>query len=335
MSHAMVARRCLANGPQFYLDAAEAALAQRESVRVVPTPHMENDIRLFLQQLAKELRYLYPWQVPSVLELSLDNWGQLMAGAEPIGKIDLRQLDVSQRLGIEFGEVGGRREPGLLLRLRSGVVVGLAAPTSVADSGITIFTVPEADVSRVRDEIILAAALQPTDIEIFARRIDGQSSPSGRDGSRSRSLLPDLTPQASGVERWSPQRIARHRVVIDEEGRFRTIDGGVLDTRMASASWRPNAELALFVMDPHGNFYVSLRRVISRVHHSTLSGGGPVTVAGELRVRDGRLLAMTDHSGHYPPTKSDNQIVLGELQRRGVRTTDVAFDFAATANRWE
>ncbi|OBG55594.1 hypothetical protein A5669_18015 [Mycolicibacterium fortuitum] len=118
--------------------------------------------------------------------------------------------------------------------------------------------------------------------------------------------------------------------MLDKEGRFRTIDGGVLDTRMASASWRPNAELALFIMDQHGNFYVSLRRVVSRIHHSTLSGGGPVAAAGELRVREGRLLTLTDHSGHYPPTRFGNQIVMSELQQRGVNTADVLFDFAAT-----
>jgi hypothetical protein len=55
-----------------------------------------------------------------------------------------------------------------------------------------------------------------------------------------------------------------------------------------------------------------------------------VAAAGELRVRDGYLSVMTDHSGHYPPTRSGNQIVVTELQQQGVNTADVLFDFSAT-----
>lgn len=185
----------------------------------------------------------------------------------------------------------------------------------------------EIDTPQIIEQVSRALTLRPTELVVFEQAREQAAHQAGR---RQPRLLPDLEPQRSGVERWSANRIERHRVVVDKEGRLRTIDGGVLDTRMASASWRPNAELALFIMDPHGNFYVSLRRVVSRIHHSTLSGGGPVAAAGELRVREGRLLTLTDHSGHYPPTRFGNQIVMSELQQRGVNTADVRFDFAAT-----
>lgn len=205
--------------------------------------------------------------------------------------------------------------------------MGFLAPAKLSEPGVSLVVSGEIDTPQIIEQISRALTLRPTELVVFEQARE-QAAHQVRPAQPR--LLPDLEPQRSGVERWAPERIERHRVVLDKEGRFRTIDGGVLDTRMASASWRPNAELALFIMDQHGNFYVSLRRVVSRIHHSTLSGGGPVAAAGELRVREGRLLTLTDHSGHYPPTRFGNQIVMSELQQRGVNTADVLFDFAAT-----
>lgn len=331
MSRAIVARRCLTDGPQSYLDAAEAAITHNGSVCVAPTPHNDHTFRRFLRALAGELRTLFPWGLPFAQELRLDNWGQLLNGIQPIARIEMRQLDVSQRLGFEFGDIAGRREPALLIRLGSGTIVGLSARPRIGEPGIEIFASGALDTPRVLNEISSIVALQPNQVTVLQQTGGHNLMPSEEHTVQRRGLLPDLEPLASGVERWSPERIERHRIVIDEDGRFRTIDGGVLDTRMASASWHPGSELALFVMDPHGNFYVSLRRVVSRIHHSTLSGGGPVAAAGELRVRDGQLLTLNDHSGHYPPTHSANQSAVAELKQRGVDLTNVAFDFAATA----
>jgi hypothetical protein len=330
MSRAIVAHRCLESGPEAYLEAIEAALAQGGSVRTIPTPHADNDFRSFLYALAAELRKINPWPPPPIVELKLGDWDQLVGVTQPIGRIELRQLEVSQRLGFEFGEAPGTHQRRLLLHLDSGIVIGLSAPLNLSDSGIVVFAGGNFGTSRVVEEIHRVIGLDQTDLTLFAPPSDRPGLAKHPLRSQQRSLMPDLTPQASGVERWSPDQLARHRAVIDEEGRFRTIDGGRLDTRMATASWRPNAELALFILDPHGNFYVSLRRVVSRIHHSTLSGGGPVAAAGELRVRDGHLLGLTDHSGHYPPTHSSNRILIDELQHQGVTTTDVLFDFAAS-----
>ncbi len=324
MSRAIAARRCLADGPQSYLEAIEAAIAQNGSVCVAPTPHTDHTVRPFLDALASELRSLIPWGLPFAQELRLDNWGQLLNGVQPIARVEMRQLEVSQRLGFEFDDLAGRNEPALLMRLSSGTIIGLSARPRIGDPGVDIFANGGIDTPRVLNEISRIMMLQPNQVTMLQ-----QAAPSEERTVMRRGLLPDLEPLASGVERWSPERVERHRVVIDQDGRFRTIDGGVLDTRMASASWRPNSELALFVMDPHGNLYVSLRRVVSRIHHSTLTGGGPVAAAGELRVRDGQLLTLNDHSGHYPPTHSCNQITVAELKQRGVDTRNVVFDFAA------
>lgn len=329
MSEAIVARRCLEDGPETYLEAIEAALTHGGKLDTIATPHSDAAIRSFVSALATELRRIHTWPLPPMVRLRLDQWEQLIGAAQPIGRIELRQLEVSKRLGFEFVETG-THQPRLLLHLENGMVVGLVASLNISDSGVAVFVSGNAGARPIAEEIHRITGLGQTDLTVFAPSSARPWLAKDALQTQQRRLMPDLTSQSSGVERWSPGQLERHRVVIDDEGRFRTIDGGVLDTRMATASWRPNAELALFILDPHGNFYVSLRRVVSRVHHSTLSGGGPVAAAGELRVRDGHLLALTDHSGHYPPTRSSNQILIDELQRQGVTTTDVLVDFAAT-----
>ena len=329
MSQAIVARRCLENGPETYLEAIEAALHQGGELNTIPTPHTDAAIRSFVSALATELRKLPTWPLPPMVQLRLDEWNQIIGSAKPVGRIELRQLEVSNRLGFEFDEAG-THQPRLLLYLENGMIIGLLAPLNISDPGVAVFVSSNVGARPIADEIHRITGLGQTDLTVFAPSSARPGLAKDPLQTQQRRLMPDLTSQSAGVERWSPGQLERHRVVIDDEGRFRTIDGGVLDTRMATASWRPNAELALFVLDPHGNFYVSLRRVVSRVHHSTLSGGGPVAAAGELRVRDGHLLALTDHSGHYPPTRSSNQILIDELQRQGVTTTDVLVDFAAT-----
>lgn len=329
MSEAIVARRCLEDGPETYLEAIEAALTQGEKLNIIPTPHTDSAIRSFASALAAELRRLHIWALPPMVQLRLEQWGPLIGTDQPIGRIELRQLEVTKQLGFEFVQAG-TLQPRLLLHLETGMVVGLAAPLNINDSGVAVFVSNNIGARPIAEEIQRTTGLGQTDLTVFAPSSARPRLAKDSPQAQQRRLMPDLTSQSPGVERWSPGQLERHRVVIDDEGRFRTIDGGMLETRMATASWRPNAELALFILDPHGNFYVSLRRVVSRVHHSTLSGGGPVAAAGELRVRDGHLLALTDHSGHYPPTLSSNQILVDELQRQGVTTTDVLFDFTAT-----
>lgn len=129
----------------------------------------------------------------------------------------------SQRLGFEFGAIPGREDHGLLLRLESGAVVGFLAPAKLSEPGVSLVVGGEIDTTQIINQISRALTLQPTELTVLEQAGDHaarQVRPPPP------SLLPDL----------------------------------VQDTRMASASWGPNAELASFIMDPHGNFYVSLAR---------------------------------------------------------------------------
>lgn len=52
-------------------------------------------------------------------------------------------------------------------------------------------------------------------------------------------------------------------------------------------------------MDGNGNLYASPDQKVGHTHHSSFLGGDPVAGAGEIEVRDGKLVAMTYQSGHY------------------------------------
>jgi hypothetical protein len=77
---------------------------------------------------------------------------------------------------------------------------------------------------------------------------------------------------------------------------------------------------AIFVMDGNGNLYASMDQEVGRIHHTSLLAGQPVVGAGELEVRDGRVVAMTDASGHYRPEPEHNDRVLQSLRDQGLQT---------------
>ncbi|MUM33602.1 hypothetical protein [Mycolicibacterium sp. CBMA 361] len=131
------------------------------------------------------------------------------------------------------------------------------------------------------------------------------------------------------VERWTPDKLEQHRVVVDQNGLMRHIDGRLLDTSGAISHWTPGGGRAIFTMDPHGNMYVSLEQEKGRIHHSTLSSGKPVTGAGEISVINGRLVELTDSSGHYMPLRSNTKNVLDELASQGVDIHSISIHLSA------
>lgn len=130
------------------------------------------------------------------------------------------------------------------------------------------------------------------------------------------------------VERWPAEEIEKHRIVVDQDGLLRHIDGRLFDTRDAIL-WNNEGGKAIFTMDSHGNIYASLEQERGRIHHSTLSSGRPVAGAGELEVIDGRLTEITGNSGHYKPLRSNTQSVINELGGRGVDMSSVSIDWVA------
>ena len=74
-------------------------------------------------------------------------------------------------------------------------------------------------------------------------------------------------------------------------------------------------------MDEFGNLYAGDQQ-FGVQHHSSFLGGRTVTAAGELEVRDGRLLVWSDRSGHYLPHAEINDSALDLLRRQGLTLPD-------------
>jgi hypothetical protein len=70
-------------------------------------------------------------------------------------------------------------------------------------------------------------------------------------------------------------------------------------------------------MDAAGELYASFEAERDRLHHSSLLAGAPVACAGELLVFDGRLLLISNQSGHYRPPPRALAQALDALLRAG------------------
>jgi hypothetical protein len=111
------------------------------------------------------------------------------------------------------------------------------------------------------------------------------------------------------------------RLFVDGEGRLRSAaDGSLFDTT-GGGTVRSSGR-AIFVMDGNGNLYATMDQQVGHIHHSSLLGGADVAGAGEIRVEGGRLVDMTDQSGHYQPTAETNDRALDALRSQGLQPSD-------------
>jgi hypothetical protein len=111
---------------------------------------------------------------------------------------------------------------------------------------------------------------------------------------------------------------------VDEKGLLRKADGSLLNTCYPATADCPPA---IFVMDEKGKIYVYdgdyFTENMELIFHSSLLAGKPVASAGELFVKDGKLLEINNRSGHYQPAMEVFGRVLEELRARGLNTERV------------
>ncbi|MFC9440040.1 hypothetical protein, partial [Nocardia sp. NPDC057030] len=129
--------------------------------------------------------------------------------------------------------------------------------------------------------------------------------------------LPYHTP----VRHMSPAELENHRLFVHEGRLFRAADGRLFDTAQIASAREGGDARAIFVMDEFGNLYAGDQELGS-LHHSSFLGGRTVTAAGELEVRDGRLVVLSDRSGHYLPRGELNDFAVDLLRRQGLSLDD-------------
>lgn len=121
-----------------------------------------------------------------------------------------------------------------------------------------------------------------------------------------------------------------YRLFVDADGNLRRAsDNELFDTSSADTVWGgADGGRAIFVMDKNGNLYASNYQGRGEFHHSSLLAGGEVAGAGEIRVDNGRIVDMTDKSGHYQPSADLNDNAVDELRRQGLNTEGMKqYDF--------
>lgn len=105
------------------------------------------------------------------------------------------------------------------------------------------------------------------------------------------------------------------------EKRLFDAEGQPFDTR--SARVHSGASAAIFVMNARGEIFASRHQEAGMFHHSTLAGGSPVAAAGELTVIDGKVVSISDASGHYKPTEDFTEQAISTLRGQGLELSGV------------
>ena len=139
-----------------------------------------------------------------------------------------------------------------------------------------------------------------------------------------------LNGEPSAVRYLDDAEREQHRLFGHAEGNLRRAsDNELFDTSSANTVWGgEGGGRAIFVMDRDGNLYASNYQARGDFHHSSLLAGGEVAGAGEIRVDNGRIVDMTDKSGHYQPAADLNDNAFDELRRQGLNTDGMKrYDF--------
>jgi hypothetical protein len=131
-----------------------------------------------------------------------------------------------------------------------------------------------------------------------------------------------VTYLATAAER-APYRIEVRDVEINGRIEKRLVDaeGRLFDTRRAQTLG--GVSRAIFVMNARGELFASNYQARGDFHHSSLAGGQPVAAAGELLVVEGKLIGISNVSGHYLPTAQQTEQAINVLREQGLNMSGV------------
>lgn len=121
----------------------------------------------------------------------------------------------------------------------------------------------------------------------------------------------------TSVKYLNDQERAGFKVVI-KDGKVYDATGQLFDTRQASTSFAQNKGRAIFVMDATGALYISNEQTKGKFHHSSFFAGRPVVAAGDIRIENGVVTAISRKSGHYRPTATQLNQAVRQLNTQGV-----------------
>jgi len=110
---------------------------------------------------------------------------------------------------------------------------------------------------------------------------------------------------------------------VDREAyRVHVSEGRLLDFEGKQIGDKDYEQRYIFVMDPAGNIYAS-KLIVGVFHHSSFLAGAPVAAAGELRFKNGKLIAIINKSGHYKPSPDQLNQFVDRLKLQNVDISSV------------
>ncbi|WP_225729985.1 MULTISPECIES: hypothetical protein [unclassified Nocardia] len=320
---------------QEYRALLEALESGAELNATIGTRHSEAEIRDFLNRIVAELDDMRPWPEPQFQELPMTRWPEF-AGRAPFAQVDVSWPEIETKLRLIFNKSDSDGRECLPVRMRSGVEVGFIWPGWPGSSATAVVALKtDLPAHRIVDEIIQATLLEPSDITVL-----GPTSTVPR-GSVARYQTTPIRPEFVGeevpgnrvwrnthvkylnaTERQAYKLTIRDGLLYDSTGRL-------LDTSTASTLWTPQGGRAIFVMDENGDLYSAPQHIAGVFHHSSFLAGAPAAGAGEIRVSNGHLDLISDHSTHYRPTRELTRQVVEHLRENGVHIDDSQVEYHA------
>ena len=104
-----------------------------------------------------------------------------------------------------------------------------------------------------------------------------------------------------------------------ENGVVFDASGSPLDTRRARSAFADGGGRAIFVMDHHGQLYLSNDHHRGKFHHTSFLAGDSVAAAGEMQIENGVIQLVSDRSGHYKPRWDQVNQIKDRLKQGGVQ----------------
>jgi hypothetical protein len=174
-----------------------------------------------------------------------------------------------------------------------------------------------AEILNVSEHMPVMAKMLDHDLEKLSHLLKGQQIKKTQISYDSFPLVERFLGEDSGKDLWSDRAqktIHFHTQYLDQtqrkihelkikEGSLLTANGKLLDTSHAKLNALSNSEgRAMLVMDPKGHLYASTFQELGLFHHSSFMAGDPVSFAGEVVVKNGKIISVKNLSGHYLPS---------------------------------
>ncbi|MET8774108.1 hypothetical protein ABZV58_03690 [Nocardia sp. NPDC004654] len=296
------------------------------------------ELRDFLIRIVLRMDELRPWSEPPfqlLPESRLSEFGD----AHPIARIRISIPDAEARILRHFYH-DPENGDYLLLRMRSGAVIGLFSP--FWDGSDDIVVVSESSGLSphvVIDELLDATDLRPDLITFLTEEDLAPEQP--RTAYETTPIQPQFQGEnLPGNQVWSGKQV--RYLSFEERQSFRlTARNGLLhdsrgrlsDTTAAQTLWTPNGGRAIFVMDSEGTIYSAPFHILGEFHHSSFLAGAPAAGAGEIAIVQGRVQLISDQSSHYRPARRFTLQVVDSLRRQGLAVGVDMVEFHAPPDR--